>query len=63
MAREVLGVEPIEVDRRGESIAAMVTEDLIAYAGSDTDITLRLAETLQRLPVNAGRPAQVAQTA
>ena len=43
VARHILGMDPIEVDRRGAAIAAMPRRELIAYVCSDTTITAALA--------------------
>jgi DNA polymerase elongation subunit (family B) len=47
VARALLGVEPVEVDNRGESIAVMPADELTAYVLSDASVTLSLAEHLE----------------
>jgi DNA polymerase elongation subunit (family B) len=57
VARAVLGVEPVEVDNRGEAIAVL-DEDLLAnYLRSDIEITLALAERLVESGDLQGVPA------
>jgi DNA polymerase elongation subunit (family B) len=46
VARAILGVEPIEVDRSGSSIARLSRNDIGLYVASDAEITLRLAGRL-----------------
>jgi DNA polymerase elongation subunit (family B) len=46
VARAVLGIEPVEVDRSGSSIARLDPEELRRYVASDAEITLRLATRL-----------------
>lgn len=46
IARRVLGYEPIEVDRRAESIAGMNANDLSEYVLSDARITHQLGRRL-----------------
>lgn len=43
VARAVLGAEPVEVDNRGEAIAAMAINEVQEYVASDARITLALA--------------------
>lgn len=44
VARALLGVDPVEVDNRGEAIAVLDRKVLERYLRSDVDITLALAE-------------------
>jgi len=46
VARALLGAEPVEVDNRGASIAAMDKDTLTRYVESDAHITLLLASHL-----------------
>ncbi len=50
VARAVLGAAPVEVDRRGEAIAAMDSSDLQSYVLSDARVTYELARHLAATP-------------
>jgi DNA polymerase elongation subunit (family B) len=49
IAKRILGVEPVEVDRSGAAIAALPEDELRRYVSSDARVTLLLAERLVRL--------------
>lgn len=46
VARALLGVKPVEVDRSGEAIGKLAPERLTSYVASDAEITLALAKRL-----------------
>ncbi len=46
VAKAVLGVNPVQVDRSGSAIARLDPEELARYVASDAEITLRLAMRL-----------------
>lgn len=48
VAEAVLGVMPVEVDRRGSAIAQMPEDALLEYLRSDISITLALYEKLSK---------------
>lgn len=61
VARALLGLDPVEVDNRGEAIAAMPTDALTRYVRSDAEITRSLAfhlvEAGELSAEDAARPA------
>ena len=46
VARALLGIDPVEVDNRGEAIAALNERELRRYLRSDIEITLALSKRL-----------------